>query len=717
MASVPTQEDFRDYLSQPSGGQNATPVVSLSGQGTAPVASSSAPPTQFQGSSAVATPNETQSNGQDSQVPSASEQSGEGSVAPSSLPQLQNFGTSGQISNRLLSPLSAGIQQTGEGIKQASSAFQQAAGPTGQTYGKRGGAQVVEDYLKGSFQNQAASDAARSGAQSFVNAQYTGPTEIDPTFASEARQRADEIQNRASSYRTGYGLQSGLLQGVPGLSGGEARYEAERTIARPEYRQEAREAELSSSALLSQLAKAEDRARQMAETRTMEEQAISERARSDVVGKRSKIEEDVNSRLMEAIKREQATEGAYSSFLESGDPLKLLGTEMRDFDPNAFNTPAAAQAEEARREFEAIMGKYGGLSEYDPLGLSVTKRGREQYSLGREGDEGFDENRPDWIHYAQANQEINKDQRAKLEARQKELETIFSPGTRNNPEAGKYAAVAPLYYGGGESFEDTIFQSEDPRAYTEYVPGVRPSVQNVSTAEQREAYNRINDLLDEAGRIDEAGEPYRASMIRAEVDRYLSEEEAALGERAGKLDERSESWQRQVNKARKKYRKAKSFGKFADIFKDITGSDTLGNALGTIAHGTTTGDFGEAFKGGVALPFAAGTYPASGPFNPLSETGDKMATSLSPAKAPRPYRATAASSETYEDQASPIAKELPLGPVAEQAQGLFTPRALESYVPMSESDARALRQAQQANTLGSAAQLAEERRKRGELII
>lgn len=544
---VPTHEQFRDYLF----GNAPNPIVELSSGGASPRGAE--PQTaEASGAPAAATQDVSQTEG----APGApTQQQAAGPAAPAAPPQQPPtttplYGQQGSTAERLFSPLQQGIQQTQQAVGQLGQSFQQQAGPTGQTFESRGGQQAIGGYLDADFTSSTEREAARNRATGLLASSYQGPRELDRGQAARVGGDIGEYQTRAEALRSGSGLQTLLQRGVPGLTRGQARYEAQAVMQEPGYAQRAAQGAESAGQLVARLAEEDRRAREIAATRGAEEEEIARRARGEITGRRGAVETEIETRVQEERARQRAQRESYDKFLAGGDPLSLVGQPGVDFDPTRFQTPAGTLAGEARAQYAAIMAKYPELAGYDPLGLAIKKTGRERFAAVPGGGYGT-------LEQAVKRGKITREQYAQLTARQHELEAAgFSPRTTKQKEAGRFAEVAPLYGGPGETFEGSIYTPEDVRPFTSFQEGVTPGRENLASAGQRETFNRSNELLGEADRIEAAGEPYRAALIRAEVDRYLENVEATLTERGEKLDESSRRFRRAVHRQRGRAREA-----------------------------------------------------------------------------------------------------------------------------------------------------------------
>ena len=297
------------------------------------------------------------------------------------------------------------------------------------------------------------------------------------------------------------------------------------------------------------------RARQFAQEREAQEAGIAEQSRGFLTGQRDDVSAAIAQSLEAARGREKSTQEAYQGWQESGatpEGLQGIDRELLGFDPAVFNTQARAQQAEADRVWSEIIAK--APEGFTPGGLSVTGHGLETRDAGPIQD--------------------------LLEAR-------FSPGTTRSAR-GDLAAFRPLY--GFGTPDEARLEIPNESDYVYFNPGVSPSRENVSTEEQRRIFNQINEVLDQADRIAEAGDPYEAASIAADVDAFLQDEQATLNQRGRQLDEFQQNWKDTVNKARRGYKKRKKrakWAKIASIVMPVISGGTWGAVKGTPGASTT----------------------------------------------------------------------------------------------------------------------------------
>lgn len=462
------------------------------------------------------------------------------------------FKTTGSLNQRLFNPLTAGAQAGQQQLQQAAEAFQQQAGPS-RTFESIGGEQTLGRAVE--------SGQGMDEARQLVGAQYTGPMGLDMESLADLQRLQEQLQTRQQALGTGGGLSTLIQQSAPGLTAGEARFEAKRLL--PEAREQARDLGLEAvNPFVQALARGSEEAQAFAQQRQAEEDAIRQASVDLLRGRETGITGDIQRAIDTAAEQQRAAQEAYAAiqgatpeerlgligraapFLQSGtaeDPGEMLGQDVAE----ALFSPGARQTAEGRAAIQGVLNdpRYAAIKDIPILERSITKRGKGFYGLN---DEDIRRQIPD------------KAKRALLYERQRELEKLA--GGMRRP--GEFSATNPIY---GEEY-----QALDPSTYLGFDPGMSPSRENVSTEQQRTQFNRIQDLLGEMDRIGEA-EPLRAARIYAQVGQYLEDEERNLEEKKGKETESDYAWKKLVKKARKEYKKQKAADKpytqIADIFK------------------------------------------------------------------------------------------------------------------------------------------------------
>lgn len=509
------------------------------------------------------------------------------SPAPYKAPTL-GYGNyqGGDLKQSLFNPVQQAAQQGSADVVKFADMFRQQAGPS-RTYQGIGAESTLGSAVEG---------GPLEPARQLVQAEYQGPAGLDPNAVGALQFLAGQLGQRQKNLGTGAGLTSTIGQTVGTLTPGEARYDA-RALFTPEYRQALAGAMAPVGQFTEQLGTETQAAQDFAAQRAAEESDIARRAAEYLTGRRSGIESDIGTQLEAARQQQQDIGEAYGNILNAEDVASTVAALRAaeqlgalGFDANELVSPAMQAQVDFPAQQQAIMDAYPQLKNI-PLGqLGVDGKGRQTYLVPNDKGEMVDFR----------NAMSTEDARA-FKQRQFDLEQQFAPGrglvyASGQRTSGDYfgrpdvaGLVNPMYH--GDQFEGPKVQS-----YLQFDPGVTPSRGNVSTAEQRDQYNRINDLLDNMDRIAEQ-EPWRAAQIGAEVDSYLADEEDALNKQAEKLDAKTKEWFYSVKKLRKKVRQKEREAPWAKIGRTF---GRLGGApmpFGGQRLGVSSGEKGATFAG------------------------------------------------------------------------------------------------------------------------
>lgn len=479
-----------------------------------------------------------------------------------------------------------GLSKAGTQLQGAANTFTEAAGPNRDWAGVGG-----EAAIQAAMHPTADSDSdarAVAAAKALLASQYAGPQDLAPEDLATLEEAQAELQGRARSLRGSAGVEDLVAGHTTGLTPGELAFESARMRADPRFRQAAGEAELGSARLGADIGSAESQAQKIAADRAAQEADIASRASGLLTGERGKISSDLAAKVAAEEAKNKAAADAYAKWKETGSLEDLSAVPGGAPAAGAFNTPTMKLTAEAQAKRSAILGKYSDLQDVPLLTLQTTSKGRETL--------GFP---PEWYQAAKethSKAELNQI-RDRAMARQKELEaagfaskssnagaftgavgTGVVPGTAGTSfKGGDLGLVAPMYFGQGDFLSGgSDFKPADARGYTTFDIGVSPSRENLSSEDQRKVYNRIQEILSQADKIAEAGEPYRAASMAADVEGYLADEKNALEERRGNLTDAQVEWAHHVAQAGKDYRKAKKKAVWGKVL------GVVGGAVGAI---------------------------------------------------------------------------------------------------------------------------------------
>lgn len=473
----------------------------------------------------------------------------------------------------LINPIQSGLQEQRGELQKAWETFQTQAGPS-RTFESVGGAQTLGQAIE---TPETTPDYAQKmlQAQQLLSSQYGGPQTLEEAQTlSPIKQQATEWQQQAQALQTGPGVQTLLGKAAPQLTGGQKKFEAQQIALTPGFGAERQAALQDVNKFWEELAERETAAQAKATERTSEEKAIGQKGQEYLAGQKTSISDAWNALIAQNQAEQEATQKAWENLYNTGtlEAIQAIPQAARaeytppvpegtppwevpapqQWTPEQFNTQARQDLAAAQQKYQDIMTnpKYASIANIPLEGLTIDQRGQEQFT----------------------------NVAPLVQARQAELEAAgFSPGraTAGATQYGKYATYMPLYYTQGGPL-GSQWTPEDYRNYFQYLPGVSPTRENVSTEQQRTIYNNIETLMGEVDRIEEAGEPLRAAKIAADVGRFLEDENTALEERKEKLTAAQQTWATQVKKARKNYKKAQSGKMWGKVIRGLMGVTTMG---------------------------------------------------------------------------------------------------------------------------------------------
>lgn len=503
-------------------------------------------------------------------------------------------------------PMQAEAQLTSQQLANLGEQFRTEAGPE-RTWEDIGGQATMERAVSAETP-----EAERAGllesAGGLLGAQYTGPSGLDAQESTRLGERAADIAEVHRRLGTGEGLQASLRTARPGMTTGEAQWEAKRVYGTPEYRQAFRTGDTGAIGEAQKRYATETAgAAEYAGRRATQEKDIASSARSSLYGMRDAINAEIDKRSQETLAANDAAVAAWNEWKTTGDisDRSVLGT---------YENPYEAKQQEAIAKLNEIWQKYpeiadianpgrvlnvgeGGTKyettaapyrrgtgespsytavapEYSPLGWTDEAK-QVYYASPRPRETPGELNAPYYIWRNPTTGEMHSIPSTdwkQLIARQSELEKYFAPydvaGGEIDYGNAEYADVLPMYY--GETYEPTdivtggdwlTFQpgsqlyTTDPETgaialseATELAP------EYVATEGERYSLNTISELLGEAQRIGEA-EPFQAAQIVLNLDSYLANEKNKIDAAGTEADTEAKAYWQGASKAQKDLRK------------------------------------------------------------------------------------------------------------------------------------------------------------------
>lgn len=453
----------------------------------------------------------------------------------------------------LFGPVTEGLKRGQSELEAARQAFSQAAGPS-RTYESAG----AEDILRAAVEAPGgAGPEAFEEAKKLAGAQYAGPKDLEGalpgTDVEALRGSSQDLLARSGALGTLGGIGTLLQERFPTLTSGQLLFEARAVRESPEYRASALGLGQDVGRLFADVIRSEREAAETATTRTAEEEDIRRRSREYLGGRQEDLLAEIEARVAEEERLQEEAQEAVSRFMESGRfsdlekiPEGVLGEKQRQ----AILGEMAPQRE-AKKLWGEIMRGYEDLDGVPIMTLGQDPKGRERWEFPKATqwwrDVGSKLSKPELTALRQ-----------RAQARQEALIAAgFGPATGERPR-GKFAQYQPAFFRRQPEYLRGVvkagavgtFIPEDLRHYLrEWDPGVRPSVQNVSTKKQRTIHNNINRVLDLAEDFDlqPAEEKLRRARLTFHVGRWLADERKALKARGEKLSKIEEAWKKKVD--------------------------------------------------------------------------------------------------------------------------------------------------------------------------
>ena len=476
----------------------------------------------------------------------ATTQTPQGASAPAQPLATSSYEGGGSIEEKLLNPLKAGLPEETANIQAMRQAFDTQAGPSRNWEGIGG---------QGIFE-QALSTGDLTPAMDLLGASYAGPTGLGDDFANSDYE-LDILYGRANALQSAPGLM-GYVQTVdPSMTTGKSRFTAKNLLQDELFKGQIPELYGQAKQAVDFAGTQEKEAVDFAKLRAKEEADIAKAAWDYGTSQKEALTSGLDQRIAETgyDEKRKAAEAAYQQMVEKGvlpTDLSVEGTK------DIAQSDIAKGMTDADARYNKIMGykNWQAAEKVPVLELTVTSHGKHYYKV------------PD----AWAKSKEGKAMMAKgtwpiiFEAairRQQMLEKYFDPYTaqRKNlvqdgvwqPE-GKYSKYMPLYYTGGQKFE-----LSNPAAWTNFDPGLAPTRGNIASEDEITRYNRILDLLEQSGQLEDTGD-YRDPSLSINADKYLADEAARLKQWDVETTKAGEKHFTDVHEARKGYREAKGGG-------------------------------------------------------------------------------------------------------------------------------------------------------------
>lgn len=386
----------------------------------------------------------------------------------------------------LLNPVTKGLTMTSQELESLGKNFSQDAG-TLRNWQTALGPQTVEGLL-----NPQTTASSKEPAKQLLSASYSGPMQLDQSKLEAIKGTTEAIKAQADALKTGGGVQTALSAGVPGITPGEARFEAQSTFTSPDYQASLQALYPKIAGLQESIGKEAQSAEEFAKQRQSSEHRIAKQAQDALKEGRTGITSDIEKTLDESLASEAEAQRRWTNWVNGGK----VGALGPDIQRQYMQSPAMQKREEAATAYSQIMGQYPGLPERGALPIGNWNPGA--FTIIPEEGSYADEPWP-WAE------------------RQAELERQF--GT-----LGQYRDVAPGWNPLTQTASAPLIPESDIHPYVSMEQGTTPTYESVTTADQALVYNTIQELLGEAARLEQSGDPYKASQIRFDVDEFMRTE-------------------------------------------------------------------------------------------------------------------------------------------------------------------------------------------------
>lgn len=430
---------------------------------------------------------------------------------------LSGGGGSALTPGRSLDRTSRDLGEISTGLEGLSASFREAAGPS-RSFGEQE-RQTLQGAIGG---DPSAVEATRN----LLSAQYQGPQGLDQEEVGRLSSEADQLSGYLGALSRKQGLSGYVLGSTPGLTRGQARFEAESLARDPNFFAQAREQARQANLLGERLRSEEEAARSFAEQRAQEEKALREAAHGFIGEQEAALRSPLEQRVSETNAAQRALEEAFGRFAETGDLSALQGQADAEA-LGGFDTWTRQRVAQAQAKRDEIMSKYGDIEHIPIADVNVFGEGAERWLVPIRGKQY------DIMALTRGEQVIDGMSRDesialgnRLAQRQTELDLSFSPIRVLRQNRQEFGDILPLYYG-------QEFAAPDVRNYIELDPGTQATLENLATEEEIAKLNQIAELLGRNERLERREFDPTSLVLRPEE--YQRAERRALEDHLQRL--------------------------------------------------------------------------------------------------------------------------------------------------------------------------------------
>ena len=388
---------------------------------------------------------------------------------------------SNELSASLLSPVERGLTLTSEELQRLGSSFQEQAGPQ-RTWDAAGGQEAVSGLLRPETTQKYVQPT-----KELLQSSYKGPSGLPEADVAALKTQQQTLADTTKALQTPSGAMGMLEVQTPGITRGEAKYDVQALWGSPEYHSAVGRLQRQVGALGQKIEGEATGAADYAKQRIAGEQRIAENARSSLGSGRNVINQQIEDEIAK-IAGDQT--GAIWQQYQKTKDISDLPKEIQE---QYQGSPAVQKRQAALQYWNETMGKYPGVQ---PGGQPIFTN----FSSQNQVPSDMELTTPwPWAD------------------RQAEIYNLFGPG-------GEFRDVAPGVDKTTKDISGKLIPQTDINPYLSFEQGTQTVTPgNVASQEQTMVYNTIQELLGEAARIEQS-DPYKASQIRFDVDKFIKDE-------------------------------------------------------------------------------------------------------------------------------------------------------------------------------------------------
>ena len=471
-----------------------------------------------------------------------------------SSPRPVQFGHTGTASERLLQPLTQGYRSARGDLSGAVGTFRGGAGPS-RTFESIGG----QGILEAGSQPGAPLDPGRN----LVTAHYAGPTGLDTNRISSALGTASSLAPVATGLGRPQDLPTLLGLAVPGLTPGQATFEAQILQSDPDFLRRLNQSRGRLSSIRPSAESAVSQASQFAQKRASEEADISRRSLDYLTQQTTGLQDELQQIIQQREEGQQSVRDLFNEFQATDlnvsaneipgvadifDILDLQNVGHLDEYGRPLNREDITASPLRLRRNLALQALQSVINEYpERVGDTIKSWVAPQGQTGWSSAADYAATQVPWLDRPDSTRQRGYDRHLLASGIPwefqdpyiRDLTRLFGhgglPGLIGEGGRGEHAVVLPLFGDEPESnpiaplwggVDLTPVPLTDIRPFLGLQEGTTPTLGNVSTQEQRDRFEQQNLLLGLEGRIANPLVEYRdpaltynvAGLHQADID-------------------------------------------------------------------------------------------------------------------------------------------------------------------------------------------------------